>query len=55
MLLQLQYDAAKITQNTIELMQKYRKNYLEMIAPTLLKAVFNFLNTKSRRLNVLLL
>ena len=26
-------------------MQKTRKNYLEMIAPTLLKAVFKFLNT----------
>ena len=40
-------------------MQKYRKNYLEMVAPTLLKAVFKFLNMfaeeKSRLLNVILL
>ena len=29
----------------IRLMQKYRKNYLEMIALTLLQAAFKFLNT----------
>ena len=38
------YDAAKIFQNTIKLMQKYRKNHLEMTAPLLLKADFKFLN-----------
>ena len=26
-------------------MQKFQKNHLEMIAPSLLKAVFKFLNT----------
>ena len=52
------YDAAKITQNTVKLMQKYRK-LIGMIVPTQLKAVFNFLNTfaeyKFRLLNVILL
>ena len=28
----MMYDAAKITKNTIKLMQKDRKNHLEMIA-----------------------
>ena len=40
-------------------MQKYRKNHLGKIAPSLLKAVFKFLNIfadlKSRRLNEILL
>ena len=38
-------------------MQKYKKNHLEMIAPSLLKADFKFLNTlreyKSWRLDVI--
>ena len=40
-------------------MQKYRKNHMEMIAPSRSKADFKFLNTfadqKPRRLNVILL
>ena len=36
------YGAAKITENTTKIMQKHTKNYLEIIAPMLVKAVFNF-------------
>ena len=52
------YDAAKIIQNTIKLCKNIKK-ILEMIAPTLLKALFKFLSTlaeqKSQRLIVILL
>ena len=41
----MMHDAAKITKDTIKLMRKYRKNYLEINAPSLLKAVFKSLNT----------
>ena len=40
-------DAAKITLKYFKVMQKCRKNYLEMIALALLKAVFKFLNTNA--------
>ena len=40
------YDAAKSPKLcTIRLMQKYKKNHLEMMALALLKAAFKFLNT----------
>ena len=41
----MMYDAVKIIQNGMKLKQQYRKNHLEMIAPSLLKADFKFLNT----------
>ena len=54
----MMHDAAKIKLNTMKLMQKYGKTNLKMIAPSLLKAVFKFLNTfaesKFQRLNVIL-
>ena len=39
------YDAAKSPKNYLRLMQNQRKNHLKMIALTLLKAAFKFLNT----------
>ena len=38
------YDAAKSPKILQGYMQKYEKNYLEMMALTLLKAAFTFLN-----------